>query len=162
MTPTATASAPRAVAGPRHYRSKTLATWIALVGGSLGLHRLYLNGWRDRLAWLHPLPTLLGAYGIHRVTLYGQDDQLSWVLIPILGLMLAQGALMAILYGLTPDEKWDAQHNPGAPVHGTRWGPVLGAMLALALGAGFLMATIAFSGQRYFEYQVDEAHKISQ
>ena len=29
------------------------------------------------------------------------------------GLMLSLGALFAILYGLTPDEKWDARHNPG-------------------------------------------------
>jgi hypothetical protein len=161
MNITTTAPA-RAATAPRRYRSKTLATWIALAGGGLGLHRLYLNGWRDRLAWLYPIPTLIGAYGVHRVSMYGQDDQLSWVLIPLLGLMLAQAALMAILYGLTPDEKWDAQHNPGAPVHPTRWGPVLGAMLALALGAGVLMATIAFSGQRYFEYEVEQGHKLSE
>ena len=28
-------------------RSKTVATWIALLGGSLGLHRFYLHGGRD-------------------------------------------------------------------------------------------------------------------
>ena len=32
-----------------HYKSKTLATWIAVLGGSLGLHRFYLHGFRD--AW---------------------------------------------------------------------------------------------------------------
>ena len=151
-----------AALAPAHYRSKTLATWIAIVGGALGLHRFYLHGWRDALGWLHPLPALLGAYGIHRVQQFGQDDHLSWVLIPLLGLVLAQAMLTAIVYALTPDEKWDARHNPGAPVHATRWAPVLGAILALMLGAAVLMATIAFSGQRYFEYQVDEAHKISQ
>jgi TM2 domain-containing membrane protein YozV len=36
------------------YRSKTASTWIALLGGSLGLHRFYLHGPRDLLAWLHP------------------------------------------------------------------------------------------------------------
>jgi len=35
-------------------RSKTIATWLALLGGSLGLHRFYLLGWRDPWAWLHP------------------------------------------------------------------------------------------------------------
>ena len=34
---------------------------IALIGGSLGLHRFYLHGWRDVWGWLHPLPTLLGS-----------------------------------------------------------------------------------------------------
>jgi hypothetical protein len=145
-----------------HYRSKTVATWIAVVGGGLGLHRFYLHGLRDAWGWLHPVPALLGAYGIHRVQVYGQDDPLSWVLIPLLGLVVAQAMLMAIVYGVTPDEKWDARYNPGEPVHATRWAPVLGAILALALGAGVLMATIAFSGQRYFEYQIDEARKISQ
>jgi hypothetical protein len=145
-----------------HYRSKTLATWIAVLCGSLGVHRFYLYGLRDWLGWLHPLPTLLGLYGIQRVQALGQDDQMSWLLIPLLGLMVAQAMLAAILYGLTPDEKWDARHNPGQPVHATRWAPVLGVIAALMLGAGVLMATIAFGGQRYFEWQIDEARKISQ
>jgi len=145
-----------------HYKSKTLATWLALLGGSLGLHRLYLVGWRDALAWLHPLPTLAGLLGVHRMLELGQDDRLAWLLLPLLGLMLAQAALWAIVYGLTADERWDARHNPGAPVHVTGWGPVLGVIAALVIGATALMATIAFSGQRYFEWQVDEARKISQ
>lgn len=144
------------------YKSKTLATWIALIGGSLGLHRLYLHGWRDSLAWLHPLPTLLGLAGVQRTLELGQDDQLSWLLLPLLGLMLSQAALCAIVYGLTPDERWDARHNPQSPVRATRWGPVLGVIAALMIGATALMATIAYSGQRFFEWQVEEARKIGQ
>jgi len=145
-----------------YYKSKTVVTWLALLGGSLGLHRLYLAGRRDVLAWLHPLPTLAGLVGVHRMLDLGQDDRLAWLLLPLLGLMLAQAALCAIVYGLTPDERWDARHNAGAPVHATGWGPVLGVIAALVVGAIALMATIAFSGQRYFEWQVDEARKISQ
>lgn len=143
------------------YRSKTLATWLALLVGAFGIHRLYLHGWRDRWAWLHPWPTLAGLYGIQRVQALGQDDQLSWLLLPLLGLMIAQACLFAILYGLTPDERWDARRNPGAPVRATGWGPVLGVIAALMIGATALMATIAFGGQRYFEWQVEEARKIS-
>lgn len=145
-----------------HYKSKTLATWIAVLGGALGLHRFYLRGFGDWLGWLHPVPTLLGVYGIQRVQALGQDDRLSWVLIPLLGLMVAQAMLHAIAYGLTPDERWDARHNPGRGVQATRWGPVLGVVAALMVGAGALMATIAFSAQRYFEWQIEEARKISQ
>jgi hypothetical protein len=144
------------------YRSKSLATWIAVIGGSLGLHRFYLHGLGDRLGWLHLLPTLIGLYGIRRVQQFGQDDRLSWLLIPLLGLMVAQAMLTAIVYGLTPDDKWDTAHNPGLPVHATRWAPVLGAIAALMVGAGVLMATIAFGGQRFFEWQTEEARKISQ
>ena len=142
------------------YKSKTLATWIALLGGSLGLHRFYLKGRRDVLAWLHPLPTLVGLVGVQRMLELGQDDQLAWLLLPLLGLMLAQAALYAIVYGLTPDERWDARHNPGARVHTTGWGPVLGAIAALMVGATALMSTIAFSAQRYFEWQVEAARQI--
>jgi hypothetical protein len=39
---------------------------------------------------------------------------------------------------------------------------VIGVVLALLIGAGVLMATIAFSGQRFFEYQIEDARKISQ
>ena len=70
--------------------------------------------------------------------------------------------LAAIVYGLTPDDKWDARHNPGSATHDTRWGPVLGVIVALMLGAAALMATVAFSGQRYFEWQVEEGRKLSQ
>ena len=134
----------------------------ANAGGSLGLHRFYLHGFRDVLGWLHPWPTIAGMMGIQRVLALGQDDQLSWLLLPLLGLMVSQAMLCAIVYGLTPDERWDARHNPGSPVHPTRWAPVIGVIFALMIGAGTLMATIAFGGQRYFEYQVEEARKISQ
>lgn len=135
------------------YKSKTLATWIALVGGSLGLHRFYLHGFKDPWGWLLPWPTLVGALGVLRMRELGQDDRLAWVLIPLLGLVLAATMLSAIVCGLTPDEKWNARHNPRGPQHSSGWGVVFGVILALMLGAGVLMATIAFAAQRYFEYQ---------
>jgi hypothetical protein len=141
----------------RRYRSKTIATWLALLTGAFGGHRLYLRGPRDVWAWLHPLPTLLGLWGVARVQALGQDDRLSWLLLPLLGLMLAQAGLCAIVYGLTPDERWDARHNAGAPGRRTGWGAVLGVIAALMVGATALMATIAFSGQRFFEWQVEAA-----
>ena len=67
------------------YKSNTLATWIALIGGSLGLHRFYLHGFRDPWGWLFAWPTLLGLYGVQRMRELGQDDQLAWALIPLLG-----------------------------------------------------------------------------
>ena len=57
------------------YRSKTLAAWLTLALGALGLHRLYLYGRRDRLFWAYPLPTLLGLVGVQRLRALGQDDR---------------------------------------------------------------------------------------
>ena len=38
----------------------------------------------------------------------------------------------------------------------------LGIAAALMIGTAVLMASLAFSFQRYFEYQIEEARKISQ
>jgi hypothetical protein len=139
---------------PTAYRSKTIAAWLALLAGTLGLHRMYVHGFADRWAWLHPLPTGLGLIGLHRHLTLGQDDRLSWALIPFLGLSISLAMFTAILWALTPDERWDARHNPGHASVATRWGPVLAAILGLLLGGGILMGTITYSIQRFFEAQL--------
>ena len=147
-------------------RNKTLATWLAFLGGPLGLHRFYLYGLGDWLGWLLPVPAALGVYGIERVQQLGQDDRLSWVLIPLLGFTIAGCALQAILYGLMDKSTWNQRFNPGqssdAASGQTHWGTIIGVGLSLMLGATVLMASIAYSFQHYFEYQVEEARKISQ
>ncbi len=140
-----------------HFRSKALATWLAVLGGTLGLHRFYLHGWRDRLAWCFPLPTLLGLAGVQRMNAFGQDDHAAWVLIPLLGLMISLAMLTAIVYGLTPDEKWAERHNPGQPARATGWLPVLGVIVALLIGASVFMGTVAFGMQHFFEWQLGKA-----
>lgn len=138
---------------PHYRKSKTMATWLALLLGSLGAHRFYLHGWRDWVAWLHPLPALLGLAGAIRMSNLGQDDHAAWLLIPLLGLMLVIGTGSAIVIGLTPDETWAARHHPGQPVRHTSWGAVIGVVIALLLGGTVLMGAIAFGGQKYFEYR---------
>ena len=95
-------------------KNKTVAAWLAFLGGPLGLHRFYLYGLGDWIGWLLPIPTALGVYGIQRVQQWGQDDQLSWMLIPLLGFTIAGCALRAILYGLMTPERWNARFNPAA------------------------------------------------
>lgn len=147
-------------------KKKTLATWLAFWAGPLGLHRFYLYGFKDMLAWLLPIPTALGLYGLERVQQFGLDDTLSWVLIPLLGFTLAGCAMNAILYGLMPPEKWNAKFNPQAdplaPAGRTQWATIIGIVTALLLGTTVLMASLVFSFQRYFEYQIEAARQISQ
>lgn len=147
-------------------KNKTLATWLTFLGGPLGLHRFYLKGLGDLLGWLLPVPTALGLYGIERVQRLGQDDHLSWVLIPLLGFTIAACALTAIIYGLMSPEKWNARFNPEAAPEAqagqTRWSTVFGVSTALLIGTGVLMASLVYSFQHYFEYQIEEARKISQ
>jgi len=147
-------------------KNKTLASWLAFLGGPLGLHRFYLHGMADLLGWLLPIPTALGLYGIERVQRYGVDDTWSWVLIPLLGFTIAGCALTAIVYGLMTREKWNARFNAsageGADAGGTNWFTIGAVVFSLLIGTTVLMASIAFSFQRYFEYQVEEGRKISQ
>jgi hypothetical protein len=147
-------------------KNKTLATWLTFFGGPLGLHRLYLFGAMDRLMWILPMPTLMGIYGIYRARSIGLEDQWSWVLIPFLGFTIAGCAINALVYGLMATEKWNARFNPGAaadaPEGQTRWLTVGALVVSLLVGTTVLMASLAFSFQRYFEYQIEEAKLISQ
>lgn len=138
-------------------RSKALATWLAVLVGTLGLHRFYLGGWRDPWGWLYPLPTFFGLAGVQRMRAFGQDDQLAWLLIPLLGLSISAAMLSAIVYGLTPDEKWAARYGAGQSARRTGWIPVLGVIVALLVGASVFMGTVAFGMQHFFEWQLQQS-----
>lgn len=150
-----TAIAPDAIdTVARPPRSKTVATWLALLGGCFGAHRFYLHGKTDLWAWLHPWPTLLGLVGVLRMRALGLDDHVAWVLIPLLGLMISQAMLCAIVIGLTPDERWQLRFASTRP---SGWAAVLGVIAALMIGGAVLMGTLAFGGQMYFEWQAEQA-----
>ncbi len=164
------AAAP-ALRDPADVPSKSLATWIAVIGGCIGLHHFYVGGWRNAWGWLYPIPTLAGLAGVIRMRELGVDDRLSWALIPWLGLTISVGMLCAIVIGLTTDAKWARLHagDPARPVvRATReedeespppgmvrtgWAPVLGVILALMIGGGVLMGTIAFAVEKSFDVQ---------
>jgi hypothetical protein len=148
-------------------KNKTLAAWLAFLGGPLGLHRFYLNGLGDWLGWLLPIPTALGLYGIQRVQELGQDDALSWILVPLLGFTIAGCALQAIVYGLMTPEKWNLRFNPGAsPDARSGPNPLADDRRHCAVTADRHRRPDGqhrpFSFQRYFEHQIAEARKISQ
>jgi hypothetical protein len=147
-------------------KNKTLAAWLAFLGGPLGLHRFYLHGLGDLIGWLLPIPTALGLYGIQRLQRFGVDDPWSWALIPLLGFNIAGCALMAIIYGLMTREKWNGRFNPGGPeaadAGGTTWTTIFAVVFSLLFGTTALMASIVYSFEKYFTYQVEEGRKISQ
>ena len=146
-------------------KNKTLSTWLTLIGGPLGLHRFYLFGLFDLMGWALPIPTALGLYGLMRARGLGLDDHLSWLLLPVLGFVIAACALNAIFYGLMDEAKWDARFNGGHIEQGagrSSWLTVVGVVAALMVGATALMAALAYSFQRYFEWQIELARQISQ
>ncbi len=139
--------------GTKH---KAVTVWLALLLGVFGLHRFYLFGLKDRWGWAFPLPTLLGLIGLQRMEHLGQDDRLAWALIPLLGVSLVAALLGGIVYGLMPDERWNERFNRSQPPSTGGWATVIGVIACLFIGGTTLMATVAFSAQRYFEAQVDQ------
>ncbi len=76
---------------------------------------------------------------------------------------LLAGFLSAIVYGLRPDAKWDAQFN----AHTNResnsgWTVIFVVFFSLLFGAFLLMTGLALTFQTYFESQVEAAKSILQ
>ena len=136
-------------------KNKTIAVWLTLLTGPLGLQRVYLTGRFDTWSWLALGPSMAGAYGVMRARTIGLDDHLSWLLIPFLGFCIAACALAAIVYGVTDAQRWNQKFNPLADAADesgqTNWLTVMGLGSSLLIGTTALMATLAFSFQRYFE-----------
>lgn len=142
-------------------KNKTLATWMTLLGGPLGLHRFYLFGASDRLGQILPIGALLGLYGVFRAQRFGMEDPVSALLIPLLGLIVAGCALNAIVFGLMEQEKWNTLFNLPAPRQHTagqsNWFTVVAVVVSLMLGTTALLSSLAFGFQRYFETQAEES-----
>ncbi len=137
-------------------KNKTFTVWLTLLLGSLGLQRIYLVGRFDPGPGCSCCPRAVGWYGVVRARTLGLDDLWSWILIPLGGFALAASALVAIRYGLMDAPAWNARFNPQAEPEDaagqTQGLTVLGLGASLMLGTTVLMATIAFSFQRYFEF----------
>ncbi|MGB6054672.1 MAG: NINE protein [Burkholderiaceae bacterium] len=121
------------------HKNKTLATFLALVAGSIGAHRFYLRGSGDLWGWLHlasvPLSAALWA------ALPGQPLLFvgaPWVLSALVG------ELEALIIGLTPDARWDESHNPASGRQSrSRWLLVFLLVVAMSVGVMGLLAAIA-------------------
>lgn len=99
------------------HKNKTFATLLAAVFGGIGAHRFYLHGWKDFWAWVH---------------------------IATLPVAIFAGFIEALVIGLTPDEKWDAQHNRNSGKQSrTGWPIAVLLVLTFGVGATSLIAAIA-------------------
>lgn len=146
--PEATASspgaAPNAATAPAPHRSRPLAGALALFLGATGAHRLYLGA---RYWWIYPL-IALPALGIAlNMAPWFRSPAFFVAVIVVLVTMLE-----AIVFGLTPDAKWDERYNPrSGRASANRWAPVLIAIVALALGATLMMSVLAIALESYFD-----------
>jgi TM2 domain-containing membrane protein YozV len=148
---------------PPRFRSKTLTAALAFLFGSLGAHRFYLYGWRDLAGWAHLLGTLIGIPGILLLVASQRAATLGWWLAVPGAISLFAAFLAALVYGLRPDEKWDAQFNAETGRHSrSGWTVIFIVIFSLLIGAFLLMTALALSFQTYFEAQVEAAKQLSQ
>lgn len=90
------------------------------------------------------LASLLGGIGAHRFYLYGKKDWWAWAHVVTFPLSIFAGFIGALVIGLTPDEKWDAQQNPlSGKQSDSGWAVVIILVLTFGFGATALIATIA-------------------
>ncbi|QIE24616.1 hypothetical protein SBC1_25430 [Caballeronia sp. SBC1] len=158
-----TATHPSKPTSNGRFRSKTLTAALAFFLGSIGAHRFYLYGLRDKFGWAHIAGILLGVAGYLLLAATERASILGWVLVVPGAISLLAAFLSAIVYGLRPDEKWDAQFNPQTAQHSeSGWAVIFVVIFALLFGAFLLMAGLAVTFQTYFEGQVQAAKELSQ
>ncbi|WP_322009924.1 TM2 domain-containing protein [Paraburkholderia sp. J12] len=148
---------------PTRFRSKTLTAALAFFFGSLGAHRFYLYGPRDFWGWAHVFGTLLGIPGVLLLVATERASVPGWGLAVIGAVSLFSAFLAAIVYGLRPDAKWDAQFNAQTGrASRSGWTVIFVVIFSLLIGAFLLMTGLALSFQTYFESQVEAAKALSQ
>ncbi|MCS6764090.1 MAG: TM2 domain-containing protein [Candidatus Protistobacter heckmanni] len=147
----------------KNHKFKLLAALSAFLGGGLGLHRFYLYGARDWLAWLHLAGGLLFAAGVLTLERNELASAAGWLLAVPGSAAVLSGFITALVYGLRPDELWDAQFNAASGRKTqSSWGTVIILILALMIGTGLLMTGLAIAFEQFFQAQIEEAHKYSQ
>jgi TM2 domain-containing membrane protein YozV len=100
-----------------NHKNKTIATFLAAIFGSVGAHRFYLYGRKDRRAWLYVLLFPLSAFA---------------------------GFIAALMIGLTPDALWDKQHNhQSSRESNSGWLVILMVIGTFGIGTTLLIAVIA-------------------
>ncbi|HEY3599537.1 MAG TPA: NINE protein [Paraburkholderia sp.] len=145
------------------FRSKTVTAALAFFFGTIGAHRFYLRGLRDVFGWAHVVGTIIGIPGFLLLAATERASILGWVLVFPGAVSLLAAFLAAIVYGLRPDEKWDAQFNAQTGRHSeSGWAVIFVVIFALLIGACLLMTGLALSFQTYFESQIDAAKSLSQ
>lgn len=117
--------------------NKTLATLLATVAGALGVHRFYLRGLRDRLGLAHLASAPLSLVLLAQLP----DTNVLFTCAPLVLSALA-AFIEALVIGLTPDEKWDAQYGRTTP-SASNWPLAVILVLTTGIGAVALIGTIA-------------------
>jgi hypothetical protein len=145
--------------------SKLIFCALGLFLPASGLNCFYLQGIKSFWGWTQLVALIGGIIGWGLLKEAHFHSAPGWVLLTFGFIALEASWLTTITFGLRPDEKWDAQFNPGiAEQDQTKsgWLVVLTVIFSLVLGAGVLMTFLAIAFEQFFISQLYEARKLSQ
>jgi hypothetical protein len=145
--------------------SKLIFCALGLFFPGTGFNCFYLKGLKSFWAWIQFIAVLGGVAGWGLLKAAHFHSAPGWVLITFGFIAIEASWLTTITFGLRPDDKWDAQFNPGVDeAQRTRsgWPVVLMVIFSLVLGAGVMMTFFAISFEQFFISQIYEAKKLSQ
>ena len=145
--------------------SKLIFCALGLFLPGSGFNCFYLHGLKSFWAWVQLLALLGGLAGLGLLKAAHFHSAPGWVLLTFGFIAIEASWLTTIVFGLRPDEKWDAQFNPG--IEETRrtrsgWPVILTVIFSLVFGAGVMMTFLAISFEQFFISQIYEAKKLSQ
>ncbi|TXI12679.1 MAG: hypothetical protein E6Q68_03385 [Polynucleobacter sp.] len=145
------------------HKNKLLFCALGLFAPGTGFNVFYLKGLSSIWAWLQMLGLFFGILGWKLLADSQMSSTLGWVMVSAGFISLQSSWLTTIVYGLRPDEKWDAQFNTvSSQKSNSGWLVVLCVILSLMIGAAVLMSGLAIAFEQHFISQIEAARKISQ
>jgi hypothetical protein len=145
------------------HKNKLIFCALGLIFPGSGFNIFYLKGLRNIWAWLHLFALFAGILGYQLLGASEMSSALGWVMAAAGFISLEASWLTTIVYGLRPDEKWDAQFNTQSnKKNNSTWLVVLTVILSLMIGAAVMMTGLAIAFEQHFISQYEAAQKISQ
>jgi len=146
-------------------KSKLVFCLLGLFFPGTGLNCFYLQGVKSFWGWTQFFALFGGFVGWGLLKDAHFISGPGWVLLTFGFIAIEASWLTTITFGLRPDEKWDAQFNPGIAEHErsqSGWLVILTVIFSLVLGAGVMMTFLAIAFEQFFISQLQEARKLSQ
>ena len=148
---------------PARFRSKTVTAALAFFSARSARIASICTACATCSAGRTIVGTLIGVPGFLLLMATERTSTTGWLLAFPGAVSLLAAFLAAIVYGLRPDEKWDAQFNARTGRHSeSGWTVIFIVIFSLLIGAFLLMTGLAVSFQTYFESQIEAAKSLSQ
>ncbi len=145
------------------HKNKLLFCALGLFFPGTGFNVFYLKGLGSPWAWLQMVSLFAGILGWMLLGASDMSSALGWILVAAGFIAIEASWLTTIVYGLRPDEKWDAQFNANSGQQSASgWLVILCVIASLMIGAAILMIGLAIAFEQHFLSQFEAAKMISQ